>query len=168
MIMTLRRWHRWLITALTACLAVLATVAISHRPQVPVNAGADQLFLREGFQSAAPTGFRAVAQQTATVEGTTLTMALSANAEQRLWLQITPMGELPVSDPLVLWSPNENEGEEDFTDTIRIGPVAGTGPRGWLLPLRIANGRALLVSPTDKRVLMQLTIPQNPGQGEAS
>lgn len=167
MIMNLRHWHRRLITALTACLAVLATVAMNHRPQVPVNEGADQLFLQEGFQSVAPTGFRAVAQQTATVEGATLTMELSADAEQRLWLQITPTGELPVSDPLVLWSPSGIR-EEDWADAIRVGSVAGTGPRGWLLPSRITRGRVLLVSPIDERLLMQLKLPQHPSEGETS
>ncbi|MGC6483440.1 MAG: hypothetical protein ACON4T_07750 [Synechococcus sp.] len=165
--MNLRRGHRWLITVLTVCIALLATVAIGHRPQMPISQGADQLFLREGFHYDAPTGFQVVAQVTAKVEGTTLTMELSTDAEQRLWLQISPMGELPVSDPLVLWSPNETQ-KEGLTNAVRIGRVAGAGPRGWLLPSRVEKGRVLLVSPTDDRLLMQLALPQDPGKGEIS
>ena len=159
MITSLRRWHRRLLTAIAIGLPLLAAAALLQRPDRPVaSPSSDPLFVAAGYHQASPPDLQPLIHQTKRVDATTIDLELSRHPGGQLWLKITPERELPVSDPLIVWTP-ANPQPKDLSNATVIGSLSGLGSRGWWLPAAMQGGGILLVSNNKTHTLIRIPHP---------
>ncbi|MEO1123748.1 MAG: hypothetical protein AAFX95_06670 [Cyanobacteria bacterium J06639_16] len=145
MILEERRVHFYAFSGLAVVLPIVFITGLVLRPNYDAvsNEATTDLFAQAGF--ATGDAGEAIASDTLSLKGITLTAESTRSSEGAVILTLQPQRDPEVADLLVYWMAGEGEPETIDADVVLLGQLAGTARRQFELPAGIQGQAGQLV-----------------------